>query len=218
MKPRSFSSMSSFSKFVATKIDSIVISIFVIVLAGMSIFFFMKKSDTSLENRPNEESVQENTKTISPDISALGAGQSVAVASPDTKKYTHSTIGFSFIYPVSLTISSFGSVYDASGETVLLQDKGKNGIQVLITPFNEDITLTASRIHKDIPSIEMTEVKTLTVGGSNSNVQAVAFKSNNSLMGKSREVWFVKDKRLYQISASIEIGEAFDKLISSWKF
>lgn len=161
------------------------------------------------------------TAGVSPqgDSPALGAGQSITELSPVTKKYTHALIGFSFTYPSVFTVSSFGSVYDSSGETILLQnDGGKKGLQVLITPFDEDTVLTAVRIHRDIPGMVMSNVSPRTLGAPGRSAQAIVFTSNNSLMGESREAWFVREKRLYQVSAAVDIGDTFMSVLDSWQF
>lgn len=150
---------------------------------------------------------------------ALGVGQSVTELSSVTKKYTHALIGFSFTYPAVFTVSSFGSVYDSSGETILLQnDGGKKGLQVLVTPFDEDTVLTAVRIHRDIPDMVMSNVSPRILGAPGKSAQAIVFTSNNSLMGESREAWFVREKRLYQVSAPVDVGDTFSSVLDSWQF
>ncbi len=151
--------------------------------------------------------------------SALGPGQSVTALSPSEKKYTDASTGFSFAYPAGFTISSFGSPYDASGETVLLQeDEGSKGLQVLVTPFDESVVLTAARIHHDLPQLDMADVSTRTVGQGSRTAQAVVFKSANSSIGNSSEAWFLYEKRLYQVSAAADSSVAFSNVLDSWQF
>ena len=145
--------------------------------------------------------------------------ESASSLTANTKKYIHALLGFSFVYPASLTVSSFGSVYDAAGETILLQsDGGKKGLQILVTTFDEDITLSAARIHHDISDLTMSEVSTRTIGTGEKTAQAVVFTSTNSFMGKSLEAWFVREKRLYQVSAPVEAQGLFNSIIISWEF
>jgi hypothetical protein len=93
------------------------------------------------------------------------------------------------------------------------------GLQVHITPFDEDVDLTIKRIKKDIPSLSVLEAREIQMGGDENEVQMVVFESNNNLStGKSYEGWFVYRRNLYQISGSIDSKELFDKITSSWKF
>lgn len=139
--------------------------------------------------------------------------------SPDTQKYADAVLGFSFAYPATFSASSFGEADDSSGKTILLQSAaGEKGMQVLITPFDEDVALTPERIHEDIPDLAMGEVSTRTLGTGGKTAQAVIFESANSSMGESREAWFVYEKRLYQVSAPLTAQDAFTAVLASWAF
>jgi hypothetical protein len=148
----------------------------------------------------------------------LGEGQSVENVSFGEKRYKHTLLGFSFNYLKDYNISSFGNFFDSNGETVLLQKgSGEQGLQILITPFDEDISLTAKRIKKDLPTLSVIEEKEIQLG-QDIKVQAVVFQSNNNLTtGKSLEAWFVYRNNLYQVSSLESSKELFDKVINSWK-
>lgn len=142
-----------------------------------------------------------------------------SAAKSDLKHYVHQTTGFSFSYPALFSVSSFGSTSEEGGETILIQSSNEEkGLQVLITPFDEDVALTEARIHDDIPDLTMSDVSTQTLGSRKKTVQAVVFTSTNSLMGKSREAWFVYKGLLYQISAPENAHELFDTAIDSLEF
>lgn len=176
--------------------------------------FIQKSKTAAVDSSFNDPLIQDATTTT-----VLGRGQSIAVLSAEVKKYTHTLLGFSFTYPSSFSISSFGSSDDDVGETILLQaDGGKRGLQILITPFDEDVTLTEERIHHDILDIVMSDVSTRTVGVGEKSVQAIMFTSANSSMGKSREAWFVREKRLYQISAPESAESVFMEALDSLRF
>lgn len=146
-------------------------------------------------------------------------GQSVMTLSSGIKKYSHPLLGFSFEYPATFSISSFGSPDDDAGETILLQgSKEEKGLQVLITPFDEDIVLTEGRIHQDIPDLMMSDVSMRTLGTGEKTVRAIVFMSTNSFMGKSREAWFVRNGQLYQLSAPAVAQDVFTKALDSWEF
>lgn len=160
---------------------------------------------------------QTNTST---EIFPLGEGQTVKDLTFGGKEYKHALLGFGFKYPKEYTISSFGNFYDSNGETILLQNEDKSrGLQVLITPFDEDITLTLKRIKKDLPSLSVLEGVETEIGDDGKKVAVVIFKSTNNLSsGKSLEAWFIYRNNLYQVSSLEASKELFDELIKTWIF
>lgn len=160
-----------------------------------------------------------NTSDAPKETLPLGEGQTVEDVAFGDKQYKHTILGFGFNYPKEYSISSFGNFFDSAGETVLLQKADKaQGLQVLITPFDEDIKLTINRIKKDLPSLSVLAGREVQIGSNEKKVQVVIFESNNNLStGKSFEGWFVYRGNLYQISGSEDSKELFDKVINSWK-
>jgi len=143
----------------------------------------------------------------------------VSASSLGVKTYTHLSGAFSFEYPADLSVSSFGVAYDESGEIILVQDnKGKGGLQIIVSVFDEDVVLTEERIRRDIPDLVMLDVRVRTLGIGEKKVQAVVFTSTNSSMGKSSEAWFVYGGRLYQVSTPRDAEYLLDKILTSWKF
>src|SRR3989344_5222566 len=67
-----------------------------------------------------------------------------------TAEYTNNTYGFSLTMPEGFKARIMST--SVEGETILLEDQTGNGIQIMITPIDEDIpTLTKNRIQQDIP-------------------------------------------------------------------
>jgi hypothetical protein len=150
---------------------------------------------------------------------ALGPEQSITSAGQGEKRYADHLTGFSFSFPDDLKASAFGSPYDASGETVLLQGaQSTEGVQVVVTTFDDDTALTPDRIRHDLPQLAMTDVSTKTVGEGSHTAQAVVFSTAGTSMGESRQAWFVYEKRLFQVSAPVAAHDAFTAVIASWQF
>lgn len=149
----------------------------------------------------------------------IGEGEKVESASFGKNKYQHSQLGFSFEYSKDYSISSFGNYYDTSGQTILLQKKdASDGLQVLITPFDEDIQLSIKRIKKDLPKLNITDEKEENIGDDKNKTQVVIFRSDNNLStGKSIEAWFVYRNNLYQISSTEASDEVFNEIMKSWR-
>lgn len=161
-----------------------------------------------------DQSPEEQNTTIVTDEQVLASA-----SSSEMSIYTHPSNAFSFEYPADLSVSSFGVAYDESGETILVQDnKGKSGVQVIISSFDEDIVLTEERIRRDIPDLAMLDVHTRTLGVGEKKVEAVVFTSTNSSVGKSSEAWFVHGGQLYQVSAPRDAEYLLGSILTSWKF
>ncbi len=188
----------------------ILIGIVVIFLASASYYQYSHNKKTSDIEFPFENTTQ-NTQEQKPNV--------------EKGKFSNTVPGFTFSYPEAMISSSFGSALDEAGETILIQDStGKNGAQVLITPFDEDIVLTESRIKKELPDLKVMNAKEIVIGVNPNSprvplgVKAVQFESENSSMGKSLETWFVYEKMLYQISAPIGSREVYDKIVDTWQW
>ena len=173
-------------------------------------------------------------------------GGSIAISNDGSKIYSDNDYSFSFKYPQDFSIGAFSDAENT--KTILVQNAEKTaGIQIYISSFGENITLTPERIKKDVPDIAMSDVKSISVGQEQRSdlptaqaglsvpalrsdlVTAVSFQSGNVSTGKSREVWFVYKSDLYQISApqltSPDLGDLkrsgevlLDGIINTWQW
>ena len=105
----------------------------------------------------------------------------------------------------------------SAGKSVVLQDAKGNGIQILVTPFPEDLrVLTAERVQADIPDMKITDVRPVEIGAEHTGI---AFMSDNEAFGgASREVWFVFRGNLYQISTYARLDTLLKSMFATWKF
>lgn len=150
-------------------------------------------------------------ETVSQTISAP-ADYPSRQAPRGSKVYSDTEFHFSFFYPERISAGFFSDAEKT--KTILIQeDNTKNGIQVYISSFGEDIELNSERIKKDVPDIVMNDVKTTSVGGA----RAVFFRSKNS-SGDTREVWFVHKSNLYQISASLDEENILNDILTTWQW
>lgn len=180
--------------------------ILVFLVIAISLFLYFKKENTA--NIGSTESktffgVGDYTQPTDPVV-----GESPERGAYAT--YTDPIYHFTFSYPQALKTTSFE---EAPGYTVLVQDTANHAIQVYITPFDENITLTAERIKQDIPDIVMNNTKTVQVAG----ISAQTFNSTNEVFGTTREVWFVHEGNLYQIVTSPELEMTLAGILLSWK-
>ena len=188
----------------------IIITVIVVAILAIAAVILLKQSGTE-QNIPGASEEKSSRQTP--------AG---------SKIYEDTDYGFSFFYPENFSVGAFS---DAENTKTILVQNAENtaGIQIFISAFDENITLTPERIKKDVPDIAMSDVKSISVGQeqrsdlgvpalrSDLDANAVSFNSNNST-GQSREVWFVYKSNLYQMSAPIAASGILDTIITIWHF
>lgn len=142
-------------------------------------------------------------------------GSSSDVMSNDTKDYSNSVYSFSLKYPVNLKVSEFRSS-DDSGDVVRIGEEDQAvGLQIFITPFDEDLTtLTVDRIKQDVPSLTVLDPQDVTLG---SNGKGVAFMDGTGTTS-NRQIWFVADKHLYQVTAPASFDGTLKSIMNTWTF
>ena len=152
------------------------------------------------------------TKFVAPAASDM---QEPYVVSALGDEYRNETYGFSLTMPEGFKARIMST--SVEGETILLEDQTGNGIQIMITPIDEDIpALTVERIKADIPDMQISDEQVVEVGSSRTGL---AFKSDNEAFdGASREVWFVFRGNLYQISTYERLDPLLKAVFQTWQF
>jgi len=159
--------------------------------------------------RSEKEAVTESTESgVTPETIAEIARYEY------TEEYADPAKRFSFNYPAQFNVSTTPS---ETGEAILVRNLDTNiGVQILITPFGEDTDITADMIREDVPNMQIENVQEVEIG---SDRKGVAFLSDNpAFNGRSRDVWFVYKKELYQITTYAEYDQFLKGLFATWKF
>ena len=127
--------------------------------------------------------------------------------------YSNENPPFSFRYPDDFSVSSFE---DTDKSVVLVQkSEDQAGLQIYISDFSDDKEgLTPQRIQRDIPSIVMVNVQPVFFGGKETGLIFVSTRDNE----KVREMWFVYEGWLYQITTPLSFDEALEKIMNTWQF
>ena len=169
----------------------------------LSTFYFLPRSAPS--------GTGSQTSTSTPDVAAIISSYQY------TQEYSDSSYRFSFKYPEGFTVTVVPSAEEGQGETVLIESSdNKVGVQIIISPYGSDADITAEMIARDIPELKISDAQPVEIGPSR---KGLAFMSDNpAFSGKSREVWFVFNKNLYQISTYAENDEFLKKMFSTWQF
>lgn len=182
-----------------------------VILGGV---FFLQSQKSGLED--STPSYQFNYTTVSSDTDILGEGY---------KRFTHPKYGFSVEYPEELDITAFDE--SGGGETVIFQSREdesvaleeKVGFQIFISPFEEDSVLTLERIREDLPFATIEEPVEVIIGTKMAqNVPALLFWSEDPTIGRTREVWFVHDNYLYEITSFAHMDTLLADIFSTWTF
>ena len=169
----------------------------VVVAIGSLIYFTSNKSGDSLLS--NSEQVVESNYVVPP----LG------------ETYRNDKYQFSLTLPEGFKANEFT---ESNGvETIVLEDNAANGIQISVSPFDEDLReLTPDMILEDIPDLAITDPQPVEIGQTH---QGLAFLSDNGAFdGSSREVWFVFNGHLYQISTYAHLDELLRTMFTTWRF
>jgi len=144
-----------------------------------------------------------------------GGGQNII---GNSTIYTNSTYGFSLKLPEGMQASSFaegeGEIVLITNDKLLMTNGGQDfQMQIYVSPFDEDIVLTAERIKNDLPEMKMESIGEAKVG----EIQAVSFVSTNEIGQKTSEIWFVKGGNLYQASTLEANSQNMAQIIDSWR-
>jgi len=133
---------------------------------------------------------------------------------PKNNLYIDSQYGFLFQYPKGFTVTKFSETEDSN--TILIQKKETNqGFQIFISSFDEPGPLTKERILKDLPDlvIKNPEQRVLKNGA-----VALIFFSEESSIGETREIWFINNGFLYQVSTRKELDNLTAQMFKTWEF
>lgn len=184
----------------------IVIAVLVVITIVACSIYLSSKKEVKFEDR-SVWSATATTSNVS-DIAQLTVANS--------SEYKNQALRFSFRFPPNLKVTNF--VNEENQKVILAQDTSKGqGFQVTISEFDEgNIDLTEDRIKQDIPDLVIKESQPVLLG---SRGKGIAFLSNNDQFnGNSREVWFVYNGYLYQISTYAHLDPLIKAVLATWKF
>lgn len=186
--------------------------ILIMSLVVITLFFikFDKKSrinsDLVLQDTAQEPDMIE--EVIAPDIKKVNDSLNI---------YFHKKYNFTFNYPSKFKTSNF---IEGDGEQIQFQSDNGDWFQIYVTPWDEGDIITPERIKKDLPNIVIKEPQQVILGPKQKEgigPRALIFFSKDVSIGDTREIWFVHNGSLYQISTyksfDIEIGKILSTLV-----
>ena len=133
------------------------------------------------------------------------------------EKYRNEKYGFEISLPKDAEVTE---IPDERGEIILVKitndellmpNGGVFEMQIHIAPFGEDVVLTEERIRHDIPNINMSNAQNVQIDG----IGGVGFIDADQ---NTREVWFVHNKTLYQITANPEQDQITSNILEKFRW
>jgi len=178
-------------------VHAIIVILALLILGGVSYFIFVSQS---VPDTVDDESV------VQPYIVPPLGGE----------QYVNDTLRFRLELPEGFSPREMQGT-DGVGATIVLEDAEANGIQIATRPFDEDLrVLSVERVQSDIPDMQIIEPQPVEIGESHTGL---AFKSDNeAFSGASREVWFVFNGTLYQISTYERLDNLLKTMFQTWEF
>ncbi len=129
------------------------------------------------------------------------------------QKYENAKHGFGLTMPEGFTSRESSA---NGSDTIVFENAKAEGIQIVISPYDDIKILTKAMIESDIPDMQVLDPQPVEIGNANTGL---AFRSDNDAFnGKSREVWFVFNRELYQISTYERLDELLQKMFATWTF
>ncbi len=169
---------------------------------AVGLLLFLQKPKT-----PPSATATEGTAAV---VNAVSYGTSVAAEGGST--YKNATYHFTLKHPQELVVKEYAE--KGGGHTIAFEDAtGNYGFQIYITPYAES-QITESRIAMDTRNGLEGIPQEVTITG----MPALLFFSENQVAGRLREVWFIHEGYLYEVSTYAELDEWLAGIMSSWRF
>lgn len=173
----------------------------IFLVIGGAWYFFGMRSDAPAEKVPEVIGIPQET---------------VAESAPNVpegwRKYANTQYGFALFVPPELSVVAFNEGEGAHTLTFESSD-GRSGFQIFVVPYSES-TITEERFRQDAPSGVMKERMDVVIDG----ITAAAFFSEHSLMGETREVWFLHDGYLFEVTTYKELDTWLAEIMRTWRF
>ena len=185
-----------------------VLVLFVGVVSIVAFFMLRDRDDVSdVALSPNNNANAQQNATDA----AQSSKDSVLPLKQGYMRYRNEVLGFSVDHPAELPVRE---KVEGSSLTVSLQGAaGENGFQIFAVPYGET-TITKERFLYDVPSGVMLDQVDVMVDGS----AGVAFYSENTVMGQTYEIWFIRNGYLYEVTTYKELDTWLQEIMGTWTF
>lgn len=181
-----------------------------VVAGGMYIFL----QNNTLQGIPTDYHFEESTVAMA----TISSEQQEDLSYKE--KFEHPSLPYSFLYPTGFSISQFTDSVSGA-DTVLVQNADPGvlaGFQIVTTLYEGELPITPQLIERDIPDMRVGDAQEVLLGDSGRGLAFVSQDVGEVSGPQNREVWFVINGSLYQITARIEHDMLLKKVLDSWQF
>lgn len=175
----------------------------ILVIIGVIAFFFLRGGWES----PTEVRLPSGEVGL-----PYGAGSSAPREAPEGfTEYRSTRYNFSLFHPADLAVQEFDE--GGGAQTIAFESEEGVGFQIFIVPYTQS-QITEERFRKDAPSGVMREPVEVLIDGA----RATLFFSEHALLGETREVWFIKNSFLFEVTTYKALDEWLAEIMATWKF
>ncbi len=141
----------------------------------------------------------------------------VIVVDDQHQQFVHPRYGFSLVVPKDLDIARVdeGQGTETIVFTPMVQDADAV-LQIFVTPYLPR-EITSERLAKDVPGGEIKNVTEVMIGA-DSDIRAVRFSSEHPGLGEAREVWFLRNGYLFEVTSRMENDAWLATVLKTWQF
>lgn len=128
-------------------------------------------------------------------------------------KYQNEHFGFTFFHPPG-GLKEHNEGFGAA--TVVYQDATNSfGFQVFVVPY-KNATISEERFAADVPSGVRTNTVSVNIG--KGAIQAVSFDSYDQALGDTKEIWFLYNGYLYEVTTLKTAESLLAPILETWQF
>jgi len=151
------------------------------------------------------------SEDIPPDSAVIVTRPLPPLVSLESREYKNLLFNFSLVYPQNLTVREYDDGTSAS--TITFGERTWKGFQIYIVPYSYE-HITQEQLKKDIPSGVIIEPTDIIIDG----VKSTVFFSKDSVLGDTREVWFIRNAFLYEVTTRRELDSWLADIMKTWRF
>lgn len=174
-------------------------------LGFLGYFFYTKISPAPVPNAPAQDiaPATDTSLTTQPQKREPPAGYS---------EYRSTLFAFSLFYPSSMKVSEFDE--GGGAQSITFENAGDAiGFQIFIVPYKEH-QVSSARFSQDVPTGVMKEPTNVTVDG----VFGTMFYSQSLTLGDTREIWFINNGYLYEVTTLKTLDSWLIERMKTWMF
>ncbi len=129
-------------------------------------------------------------------------------------KYENKKYGFYYYRSPQAVITEYD---EGGGAMTIVQENAEKvrGLQIFVMPYEGEV-ITDERFLMDVPSGVRYNINYTTIG--KLGVPVVTFNSFDPFLGDTREVWFIRNGYLYEVTTFKGMGDWFGPIMQTWRF